>query len=162
AAASCVGATPAPSPVSGIASIMVRMLAGRARRCATTVAALAALGCTSVDRSFGAGGQMGEPSAGSGAGASKGGGGSGGTAGAGGAACASLGCPDTSYCDESARVCVPKKQPGAPCTMAAECTSGVCVGGVCCVAACGDQGSASCGTDGTCDASGSCRLYPSG
>jgi hypothetical protein len=80
---------------------------------------------------------------------------------------------------------------GARCTNPTECASGFCEQGVCCATACGgicrscalagttgtctsvpsgqdplnqcaDQGGASCGTTGTCDGSGRCRLYPAG
>jgi len=84
------------------------------------------------------------------------------------------------------------RQPlGAPCVTNAACNSGFCADGVCCSSACTgacqscanpgsagvcvalpagardpgfcqDTGAASCGTDGTCDGAGACRLYPAG
>jgi len=80
---------------------------------------------------------------------------------------------------------------GAACAMGPDCASGICAQGVCCQSACtgtcmscaltgtagtcatvpagadpldqcADQGPASCGTDGTCDGTGACRLYASG
>ncbi|HXJ23079.1 MAG TPA: cellulose binding domain-containing protein [Polyangia bacterium] len=80
---------------------------------------------------------------------------------------------------------------GAPCTSSAACQSEFCVDGVCCESACTgacltcnesgaagscipadrgsnprgactDMGTASCGTDGTCDGTGSCEKYPAG
>jgi Cellulose binding domain len=84
-----------------------------------------------------------------------------------------------------------KKPLGATCAAPAECGSGLCEQGVCCGTACTgtckscaltgsagtcsnvsagqdplsqctDAGAASCGTDGTCDGAGACRLYGTG
>ncbi len=80
---------------------------------------------------------------------------------------------------------------GQPCVVGGECSTGLCFDGVCCDrdcsascwscaqigtigsclpadpgtdprADCADDGLASCGTDGACDGSGSCRRYPTG
>jgi hypothetical protein len=84
----------------------------------------------------------------------------------------------------------PGKANGAGCSTDDECTSLLCVGGICCDAACdgvcmscrvagkmgscsplaagtkdsrcADQGAPSCGYDGTCDGNGSCRKFPGG
>ena len=84
-----------------------------------------------------------------------------------------------------------KRPNGATCTGATECSSGFCEQGTCCLTACSgscrscglagtagtcvlvpagddplgqcaDGGASTCGTDGTCDGGGSCRLYASG
>jgi Cellulose binding domain len=84
-----------------------------------------------------------------------------------------------------------KKPLGAVCGGAAECVSGLCQQGVCCSSSCtgtcrscalagsagtcalvpvgqdplgqcADNGAATCGTDGTCDGAGGCRLYAAG
>lgn len=47
---------------------------------------------------------------------------------------------------------------GTTCTGDTDCTSGFCVGGVCCATACPDQGAASCGTNGVCTG-GTCQTY---
>ena len=80
------------------------------------------------------------------------------------------------------------KPPGAACTAGGECASTICAQNVCCATACtgtckscaiagsegqcinaasgtdpldqcGDQGGATCGSDGTCDGAGACRFY---
>jgi hypothetical protein len=52
---------------------------------------------------------------------------------------------------------------GTACTGADACSSGNCVGGVCCATACTDQGAASCGHNGKCEADGSaCAFYAAG
>ena len=48
---------------------------------------------------------------------------------------------------------------GSACDDSGECAVGFCVSGRCCSTLCLDQGAASCGTDGTCDAKGACNLY---
>ena len=84
-----------------------------------------------------------------------------------------------------------KKVNGADCAASAECASGSCQQGVCCAGACtgicvscaltasrgvctaiaastdplnqcADSGASSCGTDGSCNGAGACRLYPPG
>jgi len=84
-----------------------------------------------------------------------------------------------------------KKPNGATCTTTAECSSGFCEQGACCLTACtgscrscsmtgtagtcvlvpagqdplgqcADSGASTCGTDGACDGGGACRLYASG
>jgi len=84
-----------------------------------------------------------------------------------------------------------KKTPGTACTTGVECASGQCQQGVCCSSSCTgtcrscalagslgtctpalagtdplnqctDSGAPSCGTDGTCDGAGTCRLYAAG
>jgi hypothetical protein len=97
-------------------------------------------------------------------------------------------CVSTAYC--SGTSCAQKKGLGSTCSGTTECASGYCVDGVCCGDACSgtctacnvgghagtcwpvgagtadpacpNQGSSSCGTDGTCDGSGGCRKYPGG
>jgi hypothetical protein len=98
-------------------------------------------------------------------------------------------CVTTAYCN--GMTCANKKANGAACGRAGECTSNQCVDGVCCDMACtgrcmacnltgqpgkclpaspgtdprndcGDDGSASCKQDGSCDGAGACRLYGSG
>ena len=52
---------------------------------------------------------------------------------------------------------------GSACTAGADCSTGQCVGGICCATGCTDKGAASCSTNGKCVADGSaCALYPSG
>lgn len=58
---------------------------------------------------------------------------------------------------------------GSPCSSDDACMGGACLasntgrGKVCCAKACTDMGADSCGTNGTCDASGAdCALYPAG
>src|SRR5207253_1078867 len=84
-----------------------------------------------------------------------------------------------------------KKPNGASCSAPGDCASGFCEQGACCISACtgscrscalagtagtctlvaagddplgqcADSGASSCGTDGTCDGGGACRLYASG
>jgi hypothetical protein len=51
---------------------------------------------------------------------------------------------------------------GSACAAAEDCDSGHCVEGVCCETECEDEGAASCGQTGACDAGGRCALYPEG
>ena len=74
-------------------------------------------------------------------------------------------CAPLNHCAASA--CVGNGGPGAGCNPAlggSDCTSAVCgSNGVCCAAACPDQGAASCGTNGACAlATGACQKYPAG
>jgi hypothetical protein len=98
-------------------------------------------------------------------------------------------CVLTAFCN--GMTCTNKKANGAACGRAAECTSNQCADGVCCDMACtgrcmacnltgqagkclpagpgtdphndcGDDGSASCKQDGSCNGAGGCRLYGSG
>src|SRR6185295_20126111 len=84
-----------------------------------------------------------------------------------------------------------KKPVGVACATGADCDSAVCAQGICCASDCGstckscallgsagscvnvpagqdplkqcdDVGAPTCGSDGTCDGQGSCRLYPAG
>jgi hypothetical protein len=48
-------------------------------------------------------------------------------------------CADGAYCELPAGMCKSKLALGRACTMGSECGSGLCVDGVCCNAACGDQ-----------------------
>jgi len=102
---------------------------------------------------------------------------------------AGTGCAPGSFC--SGTTCVPLQPNGVNCTGAAECASGFCVDGVCCNdgcagscracnvsgqvgscepvpagqdpgADCPDDGTTSCGRDGSCDGAGACRQYASG
>ncbi len=100
-------------------------------------------------------------------------------------------CAPQRTCDVANKSCG-KKGLGQSCTAAASCDSGNCVDGVCCDGACAgpcrtctggvlpgtctpvptgrpdpravctNQGSSTCGTDGTCNGAGVCRKYPIG
>ncbi len=52
----------------------------------------------------------------------------------------------------------PGGENGAGCDDDGDCSSGFCVGGVCCATACPDEGAASCGTNGVCTG-GTCQTY---
>ncbi len=60
-------------------------------------------------------------------------------------------CATTAYCDGTG-VCKPKASNGTTCAAAKECTSGLCVDGVCCNSACGAECEAcnEAGKEGTC------------
>lgn len=68
-------------------------------------------------------------------------------------------CASTGYC--AAGVCATKKAAGSTCTGTNQCTSGFCavINGVCCTADCPVTLSTTCGTTGSCSATGACQRY---
>jgi hypothetical protein len=51
---------------------------------------------------------------------------------------------------------------GQSCALNSDCLSGFCVQGTCCNSSCPTSGPSTCGNDGTCDITGSCRKYANG